>query len=127
MDQAIASGNPTTRWRVQTGFRDGVIIALLALVPLRRRTLAALRIGKHLVRAGDRWALEIPASDVKTKRALEYPISAQLSKYIDVYLNQIRPRIPGAGEHDYVWASCRGGPMSHRAIYVTVRRRTHKD
>ena len=127
MDRAIASGKPTTSWRVQTAFRDGVIIALLALVPLRRRTLAALRIGKHLVRAGDRWVLEIPASDVKTKRALEYPISAQLSKRIDVYLNQIRPLIPGASEHDCVWASCRGRPMSDKAIYGTVRRRTHKE
>ena len=127
MDRAIASGKPTTSWRVQTGFRDGVVIALLALVPLRRRTLAALRIGKHLVRAGERWVLEIPASDIKTKRALEYPISAQLSKRIDVYLNQIRPRILGAGEHDYVWASCRGRPMSDRAIYGSVRRRTRKE
>ena len=32
----------------------GLIIALLALIPLRRRTLAALRIGKHLVDAIDR-------------------------------------------------------------------------
>jgi len=127
MDRAIASGKPTTSWRVQTGFRDGVAVALLALVPLRRRTLAALRIGKHLMRAGDRWVLEIPASDVKTKRALEYPISAQLSKRIDVYLNQIRPRIAGASEHDYVWASCRGSPMSDRAIYGSVRRRTRKE
>src|SRR6266436_7868108 len=30
-------------------YRDGLIIALLALIPLRRRTVAALRIGKHVV------------------------------------------------------------------------------
>ena len=30
------------RWRRALLYRDGLIIALLALVPLRRRTLAAL-------------------------------------------------------------------------------------
>ena len=53
-------------------YRNGLIIALLALVPLRRRTLAALRIGKHLVQSGDQWSLDIPAEDIKTKRPLDY-------------------------------------------------------
>ena len=79
MDRAIANGKSTKRRSVQTSFRDGLIIALLALVPLRRRTLAALRIGKHLVRSGNVWVLDIPAEDIKTKRPAEYPISAELS------------------------------------------------
>src|SRR5262249_19727864 len=36
-------------------YRDGLIIALLALIPLRRRTLTALRIGKHLIKTGSLW------------------------------------------------------------------------
>src|SRR5207245_1761524 len=67
-------------------YRDGLIIALLALVPLRSRTLAALRIGKHLVKSGDLWALDIPAKDTKTRRPLDYPVSEELSARIDVYL-----------------------------------------
>src|SRR5262245_32152586 len=50
-----------------SNYRNGLIIALLAMVPLRRGTLAALRIGKHLVRTGNLWALDIPAEDTKTK------------------------------------------------------------
>ena len=76
MDDALASCRPPTSWRVQTAFRDGLIIALLALIPLRRRTLEALRIGKQLVRSGDQWVLDIPAEDVKTKRPLDYPTVA---------------------------------------------------
>ena len=34
-------------------YRDGLIIALLAAVPLRRRTLTALTTTQHLVRIGD--------------------------------------------------------------------------
>jgi integrase/recombinase XerD len=126
MDRALASGKPATSWRVQTGVRDGLMIALLALIPLRRRTLSALRIGKHLVRSGDQWVLDIPASDIKNKRPLEYPLSAELSERVDIYLNQVRLQITGAGTHDYLWASCRGRRMSDAGIYGAVRRRTRK-
>jgi integrase/recombinase XerD len=126
MDRALASGKPATSWRVQTGVRDGLMIALLALVPLRRRTLSALRIGKHLLRSGDQWVLDIPASDIKTKRPLEYPLSVELSERIDIYLNQVRLRMAGAGTHDYLWASCRGRRMNGAGIYGAVRRRTRK-
>jgi integrase/recombinase XerD len=104
----------------------GLIIALLALIPLRRRTLAALRIGKHLVKSGDLWALDIPAEDIKTKRSLDCPVSAELSGRIDLYLNQFRGRIPGAAMHDYLWASDQGRPMVDGTIYNTIARCTRE-
>jgi integrase/recombinase XerD len=107
-------------------YRDGLIIALAALIPLRRRTLAALRIGKHFVQSGDLWALDIPAEDTKTKRPLEYPISADLSGRIDFYLNKIRLRLLGTSRHDHVWVSSKRRPMHNASIYNAVRRRTHK-
>jgi integrase/recombinase XerD len=126
MDDALACAKPPTSWRVQTGFRDGLIIALLALIPLRRRTLSALRIGKHLIKCGDQWFLDIPAEDVKTKRPLDYPISPELSQRIDTYIKEIRSHTAGASTHDYLWACSRGGPMRGRGIYGAVRRRTRK-
>ena len=81
MDKASASAadfdKPSKAQAFQ--YRDGLIIALLALIPLRRRTLAALRIGRHLVKVGENWALDIPAEDTKTRRALDYPVSPELS------------------------------------------------
>jgi integrase/recombinase XerD len=111
---------------VQTAFRDGLIIALLALIPLRRRTLEALRIGKQLVRSGDQWVLDIPAEDVKTKRPLDYPLSSELSRRIDIYVNKIRSKTAAADTHDYLWASSRGRPLKGQVIYNAVRRRTCK-
>jgi integrase len=107
-------------------YRDGLMIAFLALIPLRRRTLAALRIGKHLVQSGAGWALDIPAKDIKTRRALDYPIPADLSAHIDLYLKQFRGRIPGAEAHDYFWASRKGRPMGEGSIYAAVERRTRE-
>ena len=54
-------------------YRDGLMIALLALIPLRRRTLAALRIGKQVVKSGQLWALEIPAEDTKNSAPARLP------------------------------------------------------
>jgi integrase len=126
MDRAVADAQAAERTRTTHAFqyRDGFIIALLALIPLRSRTLAALRIGKHLTKAGDLWALDIPASDSKSRRPLEYPISSEMSARIDVYLNEFRGHIPGADKHTSPWASNQGRPMCADAIYNAVRRRT---
>ena len=126
MDGALASGRPATSWRVQTAFRDGLAIALAAAIAPRRRTLAALRIGKQLKKIGNLWFLDIPAEDVKTKRPLDYSISPELSRRIDIYVNEIRPFTAGANTHDYLWASARGRPMQGGVIYNAVRRRTRK-
>src|SRR3984893_2345431 len=67
-------------------YRDGLIIALRALIPLRRRTLVAMRIGSHLVKTGDLWGLDITAADTKNRRPLDYPIPTELSVRIDLYL-----------------------------------------
>jgi len=126
MDAAVASDKPVTSWRVQTAFRDGLLIALAAAFAPRRRTLAAVRIGEQLKKIGDLWFLDIPREDVKTKRPLDYPISPQLSQRIDIYVGEIRPFIAGAKTHDYLWASARGRPMNGAIIYKVVRSRTQK-
>ena len=128
MDCAVAEASAATRVRKVHAFqyRDGLIIALLALIPLRRRTLAALRIGRHLIKAGDLWELDIPAADTKTRRPLDYPISKELSARIDLYLKQFRSRIPGADKHSSLWSSNQSRPMCPDAIYYAVLRRTKK-
>jgi hypothetical protein len=105
---------------------DPLPIVLLALLPLRRRTLAALRIGQRLVKSGDLWELDIPADDLRGGRPLDYPISIDLSQRIDLYLANFRRRIPGAIAHDGLWASNKGRPMDAGTIYDTVRCRTRK-
>src|SRR5258706_7203955 len=107
-------------------YRDGLLISVLAAVPLRRSTLAALRIGTHLVKTGKVWALDIPAGDTKTRQALEFPLSAALSGRIDIYLNQFRTHIPGANTHDGLWASNKAQAMDDDAIYSMVCRRTRE-
>ncbi len=128
MDGAAAEVNPAGRISKAQAFRyrDGLIIALLAMIPLRSATLTALRIGHHLVKVGGLWALDIPAADTKSRRALDYPISKEISERIDLYLEQFRSRIPGADKHTGLWASNKGRPMVSNGIYLTVWKRTKK-
>jgi integrase/recombinase XerD len=128
MDQAVGDAEAASRISKAHAlkYRDGLIIALLALIPLRSRTLVALRIGKHLVKTGNLWALEIPADDTKTRRPLDYTISQELCARIDLYLERFRRRIPGANAHTGLWVSNKRRPMSAIAIYNAVRRRTPK-
>jgi len=94
------------------------------VIPLRRRTLAALRIGENILKSGDLWVLDIAAKDTKTGCALEYALSTQLSARIDVYLEKFRSKIPGSVAHSGLWASNLGCPMTGDGIYEAVRRRT---
>ena len=126
MDRAVTESEGATLISKELAFqfRDGLIIALLAQIPLRRRSVVALRIDKHLLKAGSIWALDVPAADTKTRRALDYPLSEEICRRIDLYLYRFRNRIPGADTHTGLWVSNKRQPMSAIAIYNAVRRRT---
>jgi integrase len=128
MDGAVTDADGAKRISKANAFqyRDGLIIALRALIPLRSRTVVAMRIGRHLVKTGDLWGLDIPAADTKNRRPLDYPIPAELSACIDLYLERFRSRIPGTERHTSVWASNQGRPMCAMAISIAVRKRTKK-
>ena len=128
MDGAVAEAGDQSEMSKSTAmqYRDGLLIALLAVIAVRRRTVTALRTGCQLVRSGNSWGLEIPPEDVKGKRALEFSLSAGLSSRIDLYFKEFRRRIPGAERHTGLWPSNKGRPMSSNAIYDTVCKRTQK-
>jgi hypothetical protein len=126
MDGAIADAEAAGQMTKAHAFeyRDGLMVALFALDPIRCRTFTAIRKGKQLLKTGDVWALDIPKSDTKNGRPLDYPIPGELSLRIDLYLHRFRSRIPGAESHISPWASNKGRPMYAGAIYDAVRKRT---
>ena len=111
---------------VAARFRDGLIIALLAARPIRRKNLAAIRIGRHLVRRGEVWWLQFEARETKQRRPLEFPLPNDLVSYLATYLRGHRPRLLDGRRSDHLWISLRRGPMDASAIHCCVRARTRE-
>ena len=105
-------------------YRDGLMIALLAARPLRRRTFALIRIDEHLHNDGHTYWLSFGAKDVKNKRPAEYSIPAELNPYLARYLKNVRPLFPRADSHTGLWCSMAGNPLSGSAIYNAICKRT---
>ncbi len=126
IDQAEAEISGTSRVGKAAAltFRDGLIIALLALAPVRRRNLQDLRIGETLVRAGAGWSVVFGEQETKSGRELDYPLPKDLSQLLDRYIADIRPALFGSGTHNGLWASVKGSALSGNALYAAVCRRT---
>jgi integrase len=128
MDCAVTAANAVGRIKTRQAiqYRDGLVISTLAMVPLRRGTLSALQIGRHLIKVRDHWELDIPAADTKTRRPLDYSIPTDLSARIDLYLERFRSRIRGSDKHAGLWPSHHSIPMRPDSINVAVQKRTKK-
>jgi integrase len=121
---AEADGRTKARRAVQ--YRDGLIIGVTAMIPMRPGTLEALQIGRHLIKVGDQWELDIPAVHTKNRRPLDYSIPKDLAARIDLYLERFRPCIRGSDEHAGLWPSHHSIPMRRDSINFAVGKRTRK-
>jgi integrase len=97
-------------------YRDGLIFAFLAFVPIRPKNLTALEIGRHLVREGDLWFVIIPGKEAKTGTAIEFPIPELLESYLAFYLDVARPRLLRDSTREALWVNSQGGPLSYLLI-----------
>ena len=120
----------STACRRAMTYRDGLIVALLAMRQLRLRNLAGLVLDRTLIRRGTQWWIEFPASETKTKDPIELPWPEDLAAALDTYLARHRgvlarlhrgsARPPGAA----LWISRKGSPMSRNALYDCITMHT---
>jgi hypothetical protein len=92
---ADTTGKPLRR---ATMFRNGTIIALLALRPIRRKNAAGLVIGHHITRSADGWRLMLPAAEVKNREPYNKQIPAEVGALLDRYVAIYRPILLAAGK-----------------------------
>lgn len=107
-------------------FRDGLILALLSLWPIRRRSLAALTLDRHIRRIGDQVELLLFPEDTKAKRMEGWPVPEILLPYMAHYLDEVRPRLARRRNHDALWVGRHGHPLSEGGLYDVVCRRTRE-
>jgi integrase/recombinase XerD len=97
-------------------YRDGLMIALTAFVPLRRKNLAALDMVRHFHSAEGTCTIVICKEETKTATPLEFEVPELLRPYLDEYCRIVRPRLgfdPGCTS---LWLSGNGGALSYAAI-----------
>ena len=107
-------------------YRDGLMIALLSLRPIRRHTFSLIRIGVHLKQVGKEWRIILDRSETKSGRPFEVAFPQRITPFLEHYLRQVRPMILGASKHDYLWASTKGVPLTDKAIYRIITNRTRQ-
>jgi hypothetical protein len=104
-------------------YRDGLLLVVLTIWPIRRRSLAALSVSRHL--EFDDAGVNILLYPVNTKghRAESIRVPEQLLPYFTRYLKEIRPILLGGSSHDGLWASYQERSLSAERLYDIVRAR----
>jgi integrase len=73
-------------WERALCYRDGLIIALLALRPLRIGNFAGLRLGHHLQRRSQEWWIALAGDETKNRMPTEQPLPAVITPWLETYL-----------------------------------------
>ena len=125
MDEAITLPITGHKQR-EIQYRDGLLLAILSLWLLRRRSLAATTVSRHLDVNANGVTMVLFPEDTKAKRAESFWLPEQVVPYFMHYLTEIRPCLVGSNDHDGLWASFKGCPLSPGRIYDIVRARVAK-
>ncbi len=121
MEEAQTIKTGTSLQRAQS-YRNGLMIALLALCPIRLKNFSGLILGTHLVRIGDDWCIVLSAKETKERRPDERPIPTQLTPWIDLYLATYRPVFGYSGRS--FWVGCYDKPLSYSGVERVITEST---
>lgn len=124
LDRLNARPPKGRRWLC--GYRDTLMVALLAARPLRLKNFTNLELGRTLVRNGRAWLITIPGEEVKNGQPLEYAIIESLVPYLESYLTKARPQIMGSSRSNFLWTAWKKPAVSKREIYHCVVAKTTK-
>jgi integrase len=86
---AEKSTNLRPYWRAAR-MRDGLLMAFLALCPIRLRSWLGLTLNESFVRVGNRWWIVLDGRDTKEKRPDIRRVPEDLNRAVELYLTQAR-------------------------------------
>ena len=104
------------RLRPASTYRNGLMIAMLAICPVRLKNFTALQLDKSLIRTDDGWAISIAAEDSKSRRPIEMSLPDNHKMHLEHYLKRYRPLYPSADDTNALWLSTHGGQLTPGAI-----------
>jgi site-specific recombinase XerD len=104
--------------------RNALMVAILAVHPIRLANLTMIRLGLHLHQDGDTIWLRFSDEETKERRSMELPLADILREPLKVYLELYRPVLLGSKDSNALWISTRKGPMKEQSVYEQVVRTT---
>jgi integrase/recombinase XerD len=105
-------------------YRDGLMIALIGLIPLRHKNFAAIEIGRDLVKDGEIWSIIIAPEETKTNVAIDFEIPEELQPHLTTYISRVRLRLLRQRKCNALWISAKGGVLSYSAVGPVITRHT---
>lgn len=98
--------------------RNGLMVAMLAMHPVRLKNFAALEIGHSLIEINGLWWIVLSASETKERRPDERRINDLLQPALDRYLRKYRPFLAGTDRSTMaLWLSSNdGASMSYAGV-----------
>jgi len=126
-DDAQARKFETDALKRAQSIRNGLIIALLALCPIRLKNFAGLEIGRTIRMVKDRWWIVLPRQTTKIYEQDERPVPSFLNPFMDFYVNEARLVLAalGDGNSEALWLSMiSGSAMTKKPIGTLVSKIT---
>jgi integrase len=111
------------------GIRNGLMLALLALCPIRAKSFAELEIGTTFRQVSGRWWISLPGRTTKMRKPEERPVADWMNPYIELYLTEATTVLLGRSRQNgrALWLSSRtNGPMTPADLGSLISRITLK-
>jgi integrase/recombinase XerD len=111
-------------------YRDGLMIAMLAYVPIRRKNFTSLTLGQSLVHRQGHWFVVLSPDETKTHAHFETALPPSLTPHLEYYLDHHREVLASRTGRwlkplgDALWVSAHGSPMTQMAVYDRICRHT---
>ena len=105
-------------------YRDGLMVALLAVCPIRLKNFASLEIGRTLRKVGDRCMTLFPAAETKSARADERPVPAFMTFPLEKYL--ACHRHPAQPNESLLWIGMTRRAMTYFGGEALITRTTQR-
>jgi len=122
LTQEAETANAMTPLKRAHSYRNGLMIALLGLCPIRLKNFSNLNIGRNFIRVGESWCVTLSALETKEHRPDERPIPPFLTSFIDRYLSTYRPVFNCNGPA--LWVGRYGSALGYSAVERIVTETT---
>ena len=122
----VLSGTAPSQTIRASRVRNALMVAMLAVHPVRLANFTAIRIGQHLDLSGGHYWLRFAAHETKERQPFETPFATILQEPLDTYLQRVRPILLDGRRNDALWISVRKTAISDQGVYDQIVKTTER-